>query len=356
MAKNIFILDPLEKNFQRIYTTLDSTLFEFPMTYTEYEALSEEIRKLYCIMEQHHRPTGEKNKSTAYNVFSSPNDYVKLIRHPRYSFPLLHNHEYIELVYVYSGTCVHFIENQKFTMTNGDFCILAPNTMHAISAIQEDSIIINIMVSQKLFDESFMSLMHRVPSLAQFFESILYNHSSTPYILYPTGEDLWMHEMIHYIITERKESDYLYNESVSLFVRQLFIHILQNYELSAIVSNPEDHSQDDKIVALLGYITININHITLDMVANFFGYNKAYLSQLIRKYTGKTFTAFLNETRMKKAAKLLVETPLSITEIGLEVGCYDASHFNRKFTQIYHSTPKDYRKKYQIYQHPSSKN
>lgn len=347
MSKNNFTLDSLEKQFKNVYKTYPE-LFSHPMTYSEYEKLDEQIRKLYSIMEQHHRQTGKSNENTVYNVFSAPDDYVKLVRHARYSFPLLHNHEYVELVYVYRGECTHFIEDQQFLMKNGDLCILAPNTMHAISAVRDDAIILNLMVSQKLFDESFMNLMHRVPSLAQFFESILYNRASTPYILYPTGEDRWMHEMILYALTERKETDYLYKEGISLFVRQLFVHILQDYELSAIVADPERHTQDDKIVSLLGYITVNASHVTLDMTADFFGYNKAYLSQMLRKYTGKTFTTFLNETRMKKAATLLAETSLSITEISLEVGCYDASHFNRKFTKIYQMSPKDYRKKYQI--------
>lgn len=347
MSKNNFNLNPLERQFKDIYQELDSDLFTHPMSFSEYEKLDENIQKFYFMVKQHHRPTGENGENTVYNVFSGPDDYVKIVQHSRYSFPLLHNHEYVELVYVYNGECTHFIEDQQITMRNGDLCILAPNAMHAISATNDDAVIVNIMVNQKLFDESFMNLMHRVPSLTQFFESILYDRSSTPYILYPTGEDHWLHEMILYILTERKETDYLYNEGISLFVRQLFVHILQDYELSAIVADPENHTQDDKIVALIGYITVNASHVTLDMVADFFGYNKAYLSQMLRKYTGKTFTSFLNETRMKKAARLLAESSLSITDIAQEVGCYDASHFNRKFAKIYEMSPKDYRKKYQ---------
>ena len=46
---------------------------------------------------------------------------------------------------------------------------------------------------------------------------------------------------------------------------------------------------------------------------------------------------------MKNAARLLEETRLSLTEIGEEVGCYDASHFTHKFKNIYGVTPKEYR-------------
>lgn len=348
MNNRIFELRVEELAFKRDYENGGQVYLSRPMYYSEYETLDDEKKEHYKIMEIHHRNVmGKMNESTAYNIFNDPDDYVEIVLHSRYSYPIMHNHEYIELVYVYGGTCIHFLENQQFEMKEGDFCILAPNTKHALSACADDAILINIMISQRLFDDSFMKLMKRVPTLSQFLENILYGKSSSPYILYPTGNDHWMHEIIYHMLEERKEKDYLYRESVVHLVKQLFIHILRNYELSAIVFNPKKHEQDPHIVALIAYITVNAAHVTLDLVADFFGYNKSYLSQLIKKYIGKTFTAFVNELRMKKAAELLTNSDMKITDIGIEVGCYDASHFNRKFLKIYQMSPKDYRKKYQ---------
>lgn len=347
MNKRIFELRPDELAFKQEYENGGQDYLGRPMPYSEYEALSDVKKEYYRIMENHHRNVmGKMDESTVFNIFDGPDDYVEVVQHSRYSYPIMHNHEYIELVYVYSGSCIHFVENHQFEMKEGNFCILAPNTKHALSACADDAILINIMVSQRLFDDSFMKLMKRVPALSEFFENILYGKSSDPYILYPTGNDYWMHEMIYHMLAERKEKDYLYRESVVHMVKLLFIHILRNYELSAIVSNPENHQQDPNIVALIAYITVNASHITLDSLSDFFGYNKSYLSQLIRKYIGKTFTVFVNELRMKKAAELLTNSDMRISDIAVEVGCYDASHFNRKFLKIYQISPKEYRKKY----------
>ncbi len=348
MNNQSFELKPEELAFKQDYENGGQDYLGSPMSYSEYESLDDEKKEYYKIMESHHRNVmGKTDESTVFNIFDGPDDYVEIVQHSRYSYPILHNHEYIELVYVYSDRCIHFIENQQLEMKEGDFCILAPNTKHALSACADNAILINIMVSQRLFDDSFMKLMKRVPALSEFFENILYGKASDPYILYPTGNDHWMHEIIYHMLEERKEKDYLYRESVVHLVKQLFIHILRNYELSAIVSNPENHQQDPNIVALIAYITVNASHITLDSLANFFGYNKSYLSQLIRKYIGKTFTVYVNELRMKKAAELLAKSDMRITDIAVEVGCYDASHFHRKFLKIYHISPKEYRKKYQ---------
>lgn len=343
----IFQMTQLEKAYKEIYEKDGHALLEQPMTYEQYLQLDEDKKILYREMEKH-RSTVFNNmyENTVADIDTKPDlGYVEIVQHSRYSYPILHNHEYIELVYVYSGSCMHFVENQSFEMKRGDLCILAPNAMHAISAYEDDAVLVNIMMSQKLFDASFLKMMQRGTVLPEFFESVLYERKVSPYIIYPTGNDEWMHEIVLHMVKERRKKDYLYNESVSLMVRQMFIHILRNYELMAIVSDPICHMQENRIVALMGYISVNYRSITLAQTADFFGYSRAYMSQILSNYTGKTFTALVNEEKMKNAAKLLRETRLSLTEIGVEVGCYDASHFTHKFKKIYGMTPTEYRMK-----------
>ena len=39
-------------------------------------------------------------------------DAIDVEVHERYGYPVVHNHVYIEMIYVYSGTCTHFIESE----------------------------------------------------------------------------------------------------------------------------------------------------------------------------------------------------------------------------------------------------
>lgn len=342
---SVFQMTQLEKAFKKIYEKDGHALLEQPMTYEQYQQLDTDRKILYRKMEEY-RSTVFNNmyENTVADVSANPDlGYVEIVQHRRYSYPILHNHEYIELVYVYSGSCRHFVENQTFEMKTGVLCILAPNAIHAISACEDDAILVNIMMSQKLFDASFLKMMQRSATLSEFVESVLYERRVSPYIIYPTGNDEWMHQLVLHMVKERRKKDYLYNESISLMVRQMFIHILRNYELMAIVSDPICHMQENRVVALMGYIAVNYRSITLAQTADFFGYSRAYMSQILSKYTGKTFTALVNEEKMKNAAKLLRETRLGLTEIGGEVGCYDASHFSHKFKKIYGMTPTEYR-------------
>lgn len=343
----VFQLTQQEKALKDFYLKGRQDMLARPVTYEEFASLETEDKILYQDMEKYHSNTSSAvYENTIMDIGrQSDSDYVEIVLHRRYSYPIMHNHEYIELVYQYSGRSTHFVEDQTIEMKMGDLFILAPNAMHAVSATEDSSVVVNIMVSQKLFDASFLKMMQRGHTLSGFFESVLYDKKSSPYIIYPTGDDQWIHETVLHMVKERKDKDYLYNESVSLLVRQLFIHILRNYELLAIVSDPINHMQENKIVAVMGYITVNYRSITLSSTADFFGYSKAYLSQILSRYTGKTFTTLVNEAKMKNAAKLLVETKLSLTEIGAEVGGYDASHFTHKFKKVYGVTPTEYRSK-----------
>lgn len=62
------------------------------------------------------------------------------------------------------------------------------------------------------------------------------------------------------------------------------------------------------------------------------------------RYTGKTFSSLISEIQMENAKQLLEETSMSITEVSEEVGCYDSSHFTRKFKKAFGITPNAFRK------------
>jgi methylphosphotriester-DNA--protein-cysteine methyltransferase len=51
---------------------------------------------------------------------------------------------------------------------------------------------------------------------------------------------------------------------------------------------------------------------------------------------------FSCDVRLRRAAQLLAQTILRISEIAFEVGTEDAKYFRKAFQKIYHLTPPDY--------------
>ena len=270
---NILRLSERELKLKKLYESGGQYLLEQAMTYAQYqehlengECLDDEIGQYYRDMTRNN--LGSTNEEV--ETITKGNE-IKVIRHERYSYPVLHNHSYVEILYVYSGSCIHFVEEHSFEMMEGDICILAPNATHAISAMSSEAVILNLLVSKKLFDSSFLKMIKGSQVLMDFFEHVLYNKRVSPYIIFRTEGDNWLKHTMLLMFKEENEKNYAYEKSMKLYMEQVFIHLIRRYEMQAIVTDPIDVSLNDHIVAVLGYISVNYNRLSLNETADFFG-------------------------------------------------------------------------------------
>ena len=96
---------------------------------------------------------------------------------------------------------------------------------------------------------------------------------------------------------------------------------------------------------IIEYIQSNYNQkIMINDLAQQFFLNPSYLSNLFKLETGKSFTAYLVECRLQKAANLLETTDLTLYEISAKVGYEDYFHFSKLFKKHMQSSPANYRK------------
>jgi two-component system, response regulator YesN len=73
--------------------------------------------------------------------------------------------------------------------------------------------------------------------------------------------------------------------------------------------------------------------------------NHNYCSILFKKYTGCTFTDYINRLRMEKSKMLLESVDFGIGEIAQKVGYNDYFYYIKVFKKYYGTTPSKYRKK-----------
>ena len=85
--------------------------------------------------------------------------------------------------------------------------------------------------------------------------------------------------------------------------------------------------------------------LSLELVARCQGISSRYLQRLMTS-SGSSFTGCVNELRLQRAFKLLTEPHTStqrISDIALEVGFSDVSHFNRLFRTRFGNSPRGVR-------------
>ncbi len=95
------------------------------------------------------------------------------------------------------------------------------------------------------------------------------------------------------------------------------------------------------------FIELNYHqNIKLKEVAEAAGYSPAYLTDLVRRLTGKTVNKWIIERRILEASTLLLETNKSVNQIALEVGYQNINHFYRQFRNHHQTTPQSWREKH----------
>ncbi|MCC8102868.1 MAG: helix-turn-helix transcriptional regulator [Clostridiales bacterium] len=97
--------------------------------------------------------------------------------------------------------------------------------------------------------------------------------------------------------------------------------------------------------AFFRYIGEHIDTVTLQDVARHFSYHPNYISSLLPKEIGKTFSEILLEQRMERAAALLDGTSLPISEVARLLGYSNSSNFYKAFREYYGISPGECQKK-----------
>ena len=82
-------------------------------------------------------------------------------------------------------------------------------------------------------------------------------------------------------------------------------------------------------------------------VARLVHLSEGSFSRFFRAHAGKTFPQFVNELRVGRASRLLIETDLPITSITYRCGFSDPAYFHRVFQQRRGIGPGAYRKRFE---------
>jgi two-component system, response regulator YesN len=100
----------------------------------------------------------------------------------------------------------------------------------------------------------------------------------------------------------------------------------------------------DPIVEAKHYIENNLaEESDLEEVAELLGISPSYFSHLFKQKTGETFVKFRIKKRLERAKQLLELPQYRISDIALEVGYNDPTHFSKLFKKVYGITPTEYR-------------
>lgn len=269
---------------------------------------------------------------------------IMLYKHYRYTPVFSHEHEFFEILCLYDGAADTTIQGIHHTLHTGDICIIPPHTRHSIG-IFDDSVAFNILIRGSTFQSTFFQSLTADSALAQFFAHVLYRKTEGNYLIFHTGNDPRILEMLENLYIEYLGHEkYSYTFLNSLLI--LFWAILLRYHENDIESILTRDTSGNSVTEILNYLNQNYQTVTLSDAAEHFGYSTSHFSTLVKESTGRTFLQIIREIKLNQACRALRETSLSNHAICELVGYDSPEHFMRTFKKAYGMTPGEYRKKH----------
>lgn len=131
------------------------------------------------------------------------------------------------------------------------------------------------------------------------------------------------------------------------FKNSLSNDLLNIYCYEAMISFFKESSNGD--ISWIKKVKDRINdspldNISLSKLSHELGLHPNYITRKFKEVTGLKLSDYLVKTRLRYCLENIVETEQKLTEIALQNGFYDQSHFNRNFKKQLNTTPFHFRK------------
>jgi AraC family transcriptional regulator, melibiose operon regulatory protein len=273
-------------------------------------------------------------------------DSIVITQQPHSSDIPVHVHEFIELTYVFKGKCNAVIHNKIIPLTEGTLVMIDKNTPHTVEATSKDDIVLSITLKKDYLSPSFLSRLSSNSIISIFLVDLLMeSRESNRYLLFNSGKKEKIIEVVNNIVWEYFHKRIYSDEIINSYLVILFSELIREDEISQRQTHIPN-SSNYTLIDFLQYIEANYQDCTLTSMAKHFNFHPNYLSNLLKKGTGKSFKDLLQLQKISKAGLMLVNSNLPIPEIADEVGYSSVTFFYKKFKQIFDMTPSDYRKQH----------
>ena len=282
--------------------------------------------------------SGSGTEINASRMLSS-GKLITLRPHTRFiAFPA-HSHDYVEMVYMVSGSTVHRINGQRVELKAGELLLLSQTAVQEIERADAGDVAVNFIVLPQFFTTTLSAIGEEETPLRHFLVDCLCGeHSGAGFLHFQVSEIRAVQNLVENLILTLLGTSSVKRKLAQMTMSTLFLELMNHAEM---LHYPED--EDAIAVQILRYVEREYARGTLSEAAYELHYDEAWLSRQIKRQTGKTFTALMQEKRLAQAAFLLRSTDRQVGEIALAVGYENTSFFHRLFLGAYGCSPKHYR-------------
>lgn len=255
-----------------------------------------------------------------------------------YEMDSSHVHDFYEVYYLLSGSRRYFINDSIYTINKGDLVVISKGVIHKTTYGNERA---HERIACK-FNEVYLD---DIPAEKAAFEKLF---ADNPVLtLHPTRRE-YIERLFRHIQSEYENPDDFSDDSARALIHELVICLIR---LKKMYSGENQPNLDDSLMQEAArYIRLNYSSpLTLESVAAHINISPTYFSKKFKAATGFGYREYLVNVRLQEAAKMLIETSLSITDIAIRCGFNDSNYFGDVFKKAKGISPMSYRKNNKFY-------
>lgn len=263
---------------------------------------------------------------------------ISLRPHTRFIHFPEHSHDYVEVVYMCTGSTTHIVNGKTIRLQQGELLFLGQSVLQEVYQAGENDIALNFLVLPEFFSEILTSIGEEATPLRRFLVDCLFGQNIGPgYLYFRVADDVTIQNLVENLVFSLLYDTPNRRKVSQMTMTLLFLQLLGHTD--KLVWD----SHEELILRVLRYIDGHYAEGSLQEVAQMLHCDISYLSREIRRKTGKTFTEIIQEKRLAQATFLLRATERKVEDVALAVGYENISYFHRIFRAEYGVSPRQYR-------------
>lgn len=266
---------------------------------------------------------------------------ISMRAHPRFKDFPAHSHDYIEVMYICSGSITHVFSDREVRLETDDIIILGKETRHSIRTAGEHDIGINFIISVELFESLINKIRLNSTLHLRQLEALL-ERGDNVFCVFSASQNIsvrnLMENMIYSVFYQTDGDGYTLQQSL-----ELLLCYLSNMQKTQVSMSDDSYEEKNK-KKILNYIRTSYSTATLTEAAQMLGLSAPYLSRWIKRHFEKNFKELLMEQRFNAAEKMLLTSDIAIGDIINTVGYENSSYFHKEFKNRYGIPPSEYRR------------
>lgn len=308
-------------------------------------AAIENLQEAFALLDftYHDFPVGSQNEKMYKWPGPEEEDILICVHKSNGEQELFHRHDFFYFNYTYKGQydSLSYKYDHKITIHENELYAGQPFAGHALCVHDnQETIIIGVLVKRDTFFRAFLPMLSTNSKLFHFFIDPTTNHYSEEFIHFKIDNHSNVRNLLELMVNEYAHKQKDTQNILKPLVLAFLMEITRQYTTAYL--KPAHEQLSDRIVRYMGE---HIDSVTLKDIAAHFSYHPNYISTLMRKELGKSFSEILLEQRMDRALALLKGTTLPIEEIAAMVGYSNSSNFHKAFRAYFHCSPREYSEK-----------